>query len=76
MSETKTKSSRANLRFLTGKTQATIRNRMWAAGLRHADVACRLGMDPSRFSRILNGREKAPEQFEQDVRQAVEHVAA
>ncbi len=45
--------------------------RIAGTGLRHADVAHEMGLNPTAFSAILNGRRKAPADFEAQCERAL-----
>jgi transcriptional regulator with XRE-family HTH domain len=52
-----------------------LRRRLVGTGLRQGDVAKQLGMDESRLSRILNGRNSMPAGFPDRFAQAMRDAA-
>jgi len=48
-----------------------VRGELEAAGIRQMDVADRLAVDDSWLSRVLRGYRRAPEGFEQKLRQVI-----
>ena len=53
---------------------APLRGRIAELGVRKSDVAKQLGLDPTAFSAILNGRRTAPADFERRVTAALDRL--
>ena len=59
---------------ISRQEMAELRSLLWLHGVRQETLAPRLGMDPARLSRVLNGKNPAPDHFERDLRQAVKAI--
>ena len=60
--------------MIPGRPFRTLLSRIAGAGLRHADVAQQLGLDPTAFSAILNGRRTPPADFARRVTAALDRL--
>ncbi|PKN24114.1 MAG: XRE family transcriptional regulator [Deltaproteobacteria bacterium HGW-Deltaproteobacteria-21] len=44
-----------------------LKNELWKRGIKQIDLALEIRMDPARLSKIINGREEAPETIKRSI---------